>query len=337
MDAREILELLEHEQPQLNGPDADPALARLDDLHEDLISAFRRALDLGDAEMSLRFAAGLRFYFVDRGHVEIGRELVDRALALGETLGETSTRARALVTGANLAFRQGDNDVARTLFDEALEIARSVSDDEAEARTLSGLSRVEMRAGDYDAVRTRANESIARWDRIGDEVGRIGAFHMLAYVNFGDEDYQQARELFTQNLDSARRIGYRAMVATESGNLAAVERELGNLERAEDYARESLAMSRELGSAYMIPYGLADLGGLASEQGDSERAARLLGAAERAFELAGLVMDPGAEPVFLKDVERVRDALDDSFEAEWEAGRALPTDDAIELALADRG
>ncbi len=90
MDAREILELLEHEQPQLNGPDADPALARLDDLHDDLISAFRGAVDLGDAEMALRFAAGLRVYFVDRGHVEIGRELVAPATttpSIGDEVG----------------------------------------------------------------------------------------------------------------------------------------------------------------------------------------------------------------------------------------------------------
>jgi tetratricopeptide (TPR) repeat protein len=182
-------------------------------------------------------------------------------------------------------------------------------------------------------VRARARESIGVWERLGDEAGRIGAFHMLAYVNFGEENWEAARELFTANLEAARRAGFRAYVATESGNLAAVEREVGNLERAEALARESLAISRELGSAYMIPYGLADLGGLAAERGRYERAARLLGAAERAFAEAGLVMDPGSEPVFRRDEARTREALGERFRDAWEAGASLGTEAACELAL----
>ena len=125
------------------------------------------------------------------------------------------------------------------------------------------------------------------------------------------------------------RLDYRAYIAVESGNLAAVERELGNLDQAEALTRESLAMAFELESAYVIPYALADLGGLASERGSHEHGARLLGAADAAFARAGLVMDPGAEPTFRRDVERTREVLGERFESAWQGGRRLSTEDAV--------
>ena len=67
----DILGALERAQPEPNGVDADPALAWLDDRHDELMEAFGRVVDLGDAEAALRFAAGLRVYLVDRGHVDV--------------------------------------------------------------------------------------------------------------------------------------------------------------------------------------------------------------------------------------------------------------------------
>ena len=61
--------------------------------------------------------------------------------------------------------------------------------------------------------------------------------------------------------------------------------------------------------------------------------ARHLGAADAAFARAGLVMDPGAEPTFRRDVERTREVLGQRFESAWQGGRRLSTVDAVRIAL----
>jgi hypothetical protein len=67
---------------------------------------------------------------------------------------------------------------------------------------------------------------------------------------------------------------------------------------------------------------------------EPERAARLWGAAERLRLILGCRPAPAARATYERTLARVRAQLGvEAFEAEWDAGRALPLQTAIDEAL----
>jgi hypothetical protein len=61
-------------------------------------------------------------------------------------------------------------------------------------------------------------------------------------------------------------------------------------------------------------------------------AARLFGAADRERERTGLVVEPPDRPLLDQAKERVRSQLGDGWDAEYERGRTMSLDEAVELA-----
>jgi non-specific serine/threonine protein kinase len=85
-------------------------------------------------------------------------------------------------------------------------------------------------------------------------------------------------------------------------------------------------------------WGVADslyaLSGPIGANGQPERAARLIGAAERAFEAIGVGPQPADVPEYERYIAAVRAQLDESaFEAALAEGRAMTVEQAVAYAL----
>jgi hypothetical protein len=128
-------------------------------------------------------------------------------------------------------------------------------------------------------------------------------------------------------------------MAISLDNLGGVARRLGEYGRAAALHAEGLALARAIGARVNVALGLEGLAAVAADRAnparDPRRAALLLAAA--AALRAGIgVPPPSAEQEAL---ERARqEALaalgDEDFAVAWAAGRALPLDEAVALALA---
>lgn len=91
----------------------------------------------------------------------------------------------------------------------------------------------------------------------------------------------------------------------------------------------------ELMDHWGIAVSLEGLAPVIAAAGSTMRAARIWGAAERLREDNGAPLPPNQRPVYERLVTAARAALGDdaAFDRAWQEGRALPLEQAIELAM----
>jgi hypothetical protein len=120
-------------------------------------------------------------------------------------------------------------------------------------------------------------------------------------------------------------------------NLGLVAFAQGDWEAARAFFAESLTICSKLGLQGNSASCLEGLAGVHGVGGEPKRAARLLGAAEAVRTAINEPMPPGDRAEYERFVAAARAALDEkTFAAAWAEGRAMPLEQAIELALADQ-
>jgi predicted ATPase/class 3 adenylate cyclase/DNA-binding CsgD family transcriptional regulator len=112
----------------------------------------------------------------------------------------------------------------------------------------------------------------------------------------------------------------------------------GELQQAERDVYDALAMVTDMQAHLMTPDLLEILASLTARTGGHREAARLFGAAQAMRQRIGVVRFKIDEADYLHVVEDVRTALGDSdFEAAWDQGAALSTEEALAYAQRGRG
>jgi hypothetical protein len=96
----------------------------------------------------------------------------------------------------------------------------------------------------------------------------------------------------------------------------------------------SLVTQRELGDTGKIAESLEGIASVVAALGLSLRAARIWGAAEGLREEIGSPLRPYERPNYYRHVVAARTREDNAaFDRAWQEGRALPLEQAMELAL----
>jgi DNA-binding CsgD family transcriptional regulator len=192
-------------------------------------------------------------------------------------------------------------------------------------------------AGDGDGAAAILEECLAVSRAAGDEVCANAALHFRAEVALLQGEHERAQALFEESLALARARGDRWATADGLFRLAILSRLQGEYERATALMRESLVLRRDLGYTWGIAGCLEGLAGPAGAQGQPERAAQLFGAADSLREAIGAPPSPAERAVYERDLAAVHTRLgEEAFAAAWAAGRAMPLEQAIECALAER-
>jgi non-specific serine/threonine protein kinase len=145
----------------------------------------------------------------------------------------------------------------------------------------------------------------------------------------GADILEEALQLFATVEDS-----WGELQATIS--LAATVRGAGDQARARSLFQRGAALASEIASPWGGALALVGLAAVAAGEGWSEQAARLLGAAETLRASNDYRFGPESLARRDETCEVARAHLGDAgFAAAWEAGRALPPDDAVALAFVD--
>ncbi len=133
-----------------------------------------------------------------------------------------------------------------------------------------------------------------------------------------------------------RRVDYRWGVVWLLTALGCVVQARGEYGRATGYLREAVALGQDIGARGLLAEALEGMAWLDSAEGKATRAARLGGAAEALRATLGqtlhLVLRAGHEQAIRTTRETLRE---EAFAAAWEAGRALPLEEAVALVLHD--
>ena len=336
-------ELTERAEPHLSGANQVDWFERLELELGNLRMALEWAVSPSDANAAFSVTAGLRLsaallvFWDSRGHSTEGAAWLQRLLDLPEAQQPAAwpARAKALGVAALLRWSLQDSAEARVLVEQALALGRQLGDPIVVAQSLRTMGSVATSQRDYAAARRWLADSVALWRSQpgASQYGLPWALMSLAGAELMAKEYDTARQHLVESISLFRAVGNLNFLAYGLRRLGQVELRQGRHQEASQMFQESLQLNRVVGSQRGVAACLLALGGAGLHNQAGQLAARLLGAAEALLERTGETL----APIDQADLESHSQAAwamlgDDAFQAAWNAGRAWPTERAIEAA-----
>ncbi|HXA59670.1 MAG TPA: LuxR C-terminal-related transcriptional regulator [Streptosporangiaceae bacterium] len=234
----------------------------------------------------LDLAGRLGFFWIVGRHMKLGRHYLDRALATSTEAG--AERAWALWVRSWIALPEGDHPLADSLAAESREIAGSLDNGRLLAYAIYAAGLAAVAAGELDRGIALCQDASTRHTERGDNA--IGTTMTACAMGMGLV-HRGEPDRAIEALEEARRL------SGEPGELwarsycdfiqAMAELNRGAAERALEYGRAALEAKRRLHDHTGSIASIDVLAGVAVALGDGYRAARLLGAAQEAWQSIG--------------------------------------------------
>ncbi len=276
--ARTFLELAHRLAAELLGAAQVPALARLEEEHDNLRAALRWSLYTeSEAALGLPLAAALGQFWYIRGYLSEGREWLTTLLVAPNTQSRTAVRAEALRAAGQIAYVQSDYRATQICLEESLAIRRELNDQRGVAAALEQLGEAATEQGDYVSAPQLFAESIAIRRALEDQAGTASVLMNEGWIGLRTGAYTQAVGPLEESLALYRQTGDLDGTAWALAGLGEVAFRQGDLPRALALHEESLKLRRELGHKWGTAISLAGLGWVALRQGNRERAIELIG------------------------------------------------------------
>jgi len=323
-----FLALAEKAESELEGPQQQEWLERLDKEHDNLRAALSWALDQGEAELGLRLGGALGWFWWLRGHSSEGRRWLEAALMNLDAASEP-TQAKGLTKAGRMVWEQGDSERAAALSEEGLALSRELGDTAGIVDALVNLGIIALFQTNFERVSALLEEAVALQRT-------VIALQTLGLVAVCQRDCERAMALHEETLALSRKIGDKSgtTLSLFLGALAALG--LGNHRRVRELCAQGLEQCQHLGVKRGISNNLRILAALASSQGRPVRSARLWGAAEALYEAIGTTLSPAERLHFEPYIDADRAQLNQAmWEAAWAEGRAMTPEEAVEYALSE--
>jgi predicted ATPase/class 3 adenylate cyclase/DNA-binding CsgD family transcriptional regulator len=311
-------------------------LDQLEIEHANIRSALNWSLDpSGGLDFGLRLALTLSGTFWPiRGHFHEARRWLSTILA--RVSSPVAGRATALNRAGYLAVRQSDYAAATPLLEEALVIWRSLGDSVGVATTLQTLATAAHHQRDYDRAWSMFEESLALHRQSHNLAGTEMALLYFADLARDCSRYVESAAAYEEGRAIAEQRGDTHGVAYALRGLGHVARSRGAYPQARTLLHDSLRLLKELRDRRCIPLCLEGIACLAVGPSWAERAARLLGAAHVTQEATGAPAPPADMADYQRTEADARAQLGgDRFRAAWQAGAAMSLDEAVAYALAE--
>ena len=288
----------------------------------------------GNAEVVMRLASSLWWFWHTAGIVSEGREWLEETLTQ-EIIVSVPVEAKALNSAGMLASLQGNYDRTLELTEEALALSRKLGDKKGIATSLAFIGAARYFQGEFELGRELLEHSLALGREVGDKWIIATSLRVLGVTVNQLGDHAKAMELLEESLAVYREMEDKLGIAYLLRNMGLVPLKLGDYERAAALCEESLALSHEIGDKWSIAWALEELGAVAIlGRAQPEQAARLFGIAESFREEVGISMPPSEHALYDKSMAALRDALDEeAFAAAWGEGRAMSLEQAIDYTL----
>ena len=345
------LALAEREDAQ----EADPGVRRprpvawlrqMEAEHANLRAALSWSLDEdarhpegGRAELGLRLATALFWFWQTHDYQSEGRSYLERAVSNSRGTTAPALEARALDAAGGIAGFQGDIGAAKAFLEEGLALYRKLGDEEGIASALTDLGMIAV-GGQRDDIPLSAV-----MEELGELKPSLKSRHTLAWlllveggIAVGQGDLEHSVALCERSLELFREI--RDARGTLScllhlGMLALVG---ADYEGAVPMLRESLRLAWDLDYTVVIQCSIYSLACVAASQEQPILAARLWGAVEGLEEAHGVRI--ASLILSVTDYEGrlgiVRSQLDgEAYSEAWAEGKAMALERAVEYTLSE--
>ena len=304
--------------------------SRLDADHDDLRAALGFLAE-ADPDRALELAGALGWYWLSRGLLREGRGHLAAALA-----GATATgprRARALTSLGALLARQGDVAEGVAKLEDAVALWRDAGDLGELAAALDSLGWPLVYDVNENARALETfEESLDLRRQLGDEAGAtralVGVGQVLVALGETERAEAIARDLLERAAGDARTEHFAYHFLADCALIR------GDPEQAGTRYRESLRAALPLGDIVETSFEVQGVAMAEAGAGDPRRALLLAGSVAALWDSLGLSISiPFWDALLERYLAPARASLGDESEAVRAAGRALPFDEAVELAL----
>jgi predicted ATPase/class 3 adenylate cyclase len=330
-----LLALAESSEREFGTRGRGAALSRLGPEADNLRAAHAWAVDVGDADVGLRLAATLGWFWGYRGELDEGRRAIEAALSIPGAEAPTRARIRALEAAGTIAYYTGRMEEAAERYGAELALARSLGDRPAIADALFNLV---FTKGPIEVSTTREwlDEADRIYQELGDErrSGRV-MWARGAGLKMAGQD-EAAVEMWERAIEIARAhddVQYEALAAS---SLASQSLAAGRLDDAAGWYLQGLTWARETGDAAGITLALPIVAVAACELIGPEPAATMMGAYETLTRRFGISPPPGLTMVVrqMDPMARIAAAMGaDAMQVALDRGRAMTADEAADYVL----
>ncbi len=273
-----------------------------------------------------------------QGRLDEARELLARAIAASDEVGDPATNGLANSFMAYTHLACGDTELAYSLAVTTLQRVQETGASLPLGLAYQMLARTEVALGELLAARGHLETAVEVERLSGPLFALVWHLAALGTLERVDENLDAAHRCAEEALELSRRLGSGFMQAHAERLLGRLALAADEPTEAERYIHDALSRLVAKGLALDIPECLDVLAAAAATQESFEEAARLLGAAAAGRQRLGIVRFP-PEPDFWASVEHTtREALGpDGYQAAFTAGAALSTDDAVTYVRRARG
>ncbi|MEO5989246.1 MAG: protein kinase [Candidatus Eisenbacteria bacterium] len=282
------------------------------------------------AARGLKLLAPLQRYWSDRVLLDLGLRILGEALARGDQHDRTPSRARCLCAVSDLCYFRGAYGDALEAARLGLAMAREMDDSRTLLAALDATSCAAYAQGLVDEARALCEEYVAAARAVDDIIALTGGLTYLGEILRTEGDLQGALRLYDELIPLSRKRGYTANVVITRVNHSMILDSLGDRKGADEALCEAIEAAGASASTRLMTSIVDVAAGRAARHDEFELAARLFGAAERAYERSGAQREPADNRV----AEPLRRIIQVSLGAErfavaHAAGRELPLEGAM--------
>ncbi|GLY19077.1 SARP family transcriptional regulator [Kineosporia sp. NBRC 101677] len=329
-----FLALAETADPYLRGPDQLTWLDRLTTERENLLATLRFAVENQDADLAVRLAGALGWYWTMTSRHEEAGSWADQAIRVpGES--PPGPRLFALIMSTISSSLTQDSLPSDDALDAIEELAAQVDLPSAHPLLAVVAPAVKAFREGMSEGRKALQQSLDHPDPWARAMLRL----MSSVLAENEGDFEVTAQQIPQALEMFRQLGDRWGIATASSQLGEIRRTQGELDEAITLLSQAARMMTELRVADDEGYARIRIARLRKDQGDLAGARRDLEAAQhlateagswmtRAFTLSGLASVAAAEG----DLATARRLTEQGLELSLNAPRGVPQLRALMLS-----
>jgi len=276
----------------------------------------------------------LAWMSVTTGEHKAGRAAAEQAISLARKTNDATTVARSYGILAMTSIFLGNYPAAQDAAMEGEQIARQqglkselalILSTRAQMTYIARMDLDQAKVFLYEATELARQEGF-RW---ASSFLSIGLAHTAAALG----DIEAARAGFRESAEIAQMMGNKRIVYSSQSELAHVLRAHGDLDEPLATYRDLLPKWRDLGHRSAVAHELECIAYILIRKEEPERAATLLGAAQALREAIDSVMTQREQVEYEKEISSLRSGMEPvEFDRNWNKGRTLTMDEAIELA-----
>ncbi len=273
--------------------------------------------------------------YTTMGEHKRGRAAAEKALALSEKGNDVALTVRAYSVMALSCAFMGDFSVAFPANEKAESLARKHGLTAELSFICATRGQLEfLGRGDLSSAMKHVFEAADLAHKAGyiwaSTFIDIGMGHMSAIMG----DMETSRASFERSAETAKRLGNKRGALSSLSDFAHILRQHGELDEAWAIYKDVLPKWKDLGHRAAVAHVMECIGFVLVRKEEPERAINLLGAANALREAIDSEMTQLEKEEHAKELSALRELLgEEEFQKQWDMGRRLSMDEAIELAL----